>query len=229
MSNPVLLVVGAGPGVSGAVAHRFAAAGYDVALIGLLPDQLAPLAAELAGSGVRAVWAEADVTDAGALTSAVRELAAELGRVDVLHFNPSAFRQRNPLTLSVPELLDDVALGVGALLTAVQAARPYMGAGGRVTATGSVAADKPWHEAASLGVQKAALRNLVRSLDRTVAPDGIRAVSVTVDGTLERDDESSPLHPRQVAEAIHAAATRPDEGWTDEVRHPARPATALRG
>jgi NAD(P)-dependent dehydrogenase (short-subunit alcohol dehydrogenase family) len=229
MSNPVLLVVGAGPGVSGAVAHRFAAAGHDVALIGLLPDQLAPLAAELAGSGVRAVWAEADVTDAGALTSAVRELAAELGRVDVLHFNPSAFRQRNPLTLSVPELLDDVALGVGALLTAVQAARPYMGAGGRVTATGSAAADKPWHEAASLGVQKAALRNLVRSLDRTVAPDGIRAVSVTVDGTLERDDESSPLHPRQVAEAIHAAATRPDDGWTDEVRHPARPATAARG
>jgi NAD(P)-dependent dehydrogenase (short-subunit alcohol dehydrogenase family) len=168
------------------------------------------------------VWAEADVTDAGALTTAVRELAEQLGHVDVLHFNPSAFRQRTPLTLSVPELLDDVALGVGALLTSVQAARPYMGTGGRITATGSVAADKPWHEAASLGVQKAALRNLVRSLDRTVRPDGIRAVSVTVDGTLERDDESSPFHPRQVAEAIHAAAVRPDEGWTDEVRHPAR-------
>ena len=97
-----------------------------------------------------------------------------------------------------------------------------MGAGGRITATGSVAADKPWHEAASLGVQKAALRNLVRSLDRTVSPDGIRAVSVTVDGTLERDDQSSPFHPRQVAGAIHAAAVRSDEEWTDEVRHPAR-------
>jgi NAD(P)-dependent dehydrogenase (short-subunit alcohol dehydrogenase family) len=222
MSNPALLVVGAGPGVSGAVAHRFATAGYDVALIGLLPEQLTPLAVELAERGVRAVWAEADVTDAGALTTAVRELAEQLGHLDVLHFNPSAFRQRTPLTLSVPELLDDVALGVGALLTSVQAARPSMGAGGRITATGSMAADKPSHEAASLGVQKAALRNLVRSLDRTVRPDGIRAVSVTVDGTLERDDESSPFHPRQVAEAIHAAAVRPDEEWTDEVRHPDR-------
>jgi NAD(P)-dependent dehydrogenase (short-subunit alcohol dehydrogenase family) len=226
MSNPSLLVVGAGPGVSGAVARRFAEAGYDVALIGLLPDQLEPVATELSGLGVQALWAEADVTDPGALTTAVRELAEQLGdeggHVDVLHFNPSSFRQRTPLTLSVPELLDDVALGVGALLTAVQAARPYMGAGGRITATGSVAADKPWHEAASLGVQKAALRNLVRSLDRTVQPDGIRAVSVTVDGTLERDDESSPFHPRQVAEAIHAAAVRPDDAWTDEVRHPAR-------
>ena len=225
MSNPSLLVVGAGPGVSGAVAHRFAEAGHDVALVGLLPDQLEPLATELTGLGVRAVWAEADVTDPGALTTAVRELAEQLGddggHVDVLHFNPSAFRQRTPLTLTVPELLDDVALGVGALLTSVQAARPYMGTGGRITATGSMAADKPWHEAASLGVQKAALRNLVRSLDRTVQPDGIRAVSVTVAGTLERDDESSPFHPRQVAEAIFAAATRPDNGWTDEVRHPA--------
>jgi NAD(P)-dependent dehydrogenase (short-subunit alcohol dehydrogenase family) len=227
MSNPSLLVVGAGPGVSGAVARRFAEAGYDVALIGLLPDQLEPLAGELSGLGIQAVWAEADVTDAGALTTAVRELAEQLGdgsgHVDVLHFNPSAFRQRTPLTLSVPELLDDVALGVGALLTSVQAARPYMGAGGRITATGSVAADKPWHEAASLGVQKAALRNLVRSLDRTVQPDGIRAVSVTVVGTLERDDESSPFHPRQVAGAIYAAAMRPDDAWTDEVRHPAAP------
>ncbi len=221
MSTPSVLVIGAGPGVSAAVARRFASAGYDVGLLGLLPDQLAPLAEELVGMGVAARWAEADVTDPGASTTAVRELAEELGHVDVLHFNPSAFRQRTPLTLSVTELLDDVALGVGALLTAVQAARPYMGAGGRITATGSVAADKPSHEAASLGVQKAALRNLVRSLDRTVRPEGIRAVSVTVDGTLERDDESSPLHPRQVAEAIYAAATRPDDGWTDEVRHPA--------
>ena len=228
MSNPSLLVVGAGPGVSGAVARRFAEAGHDVALIGLLPDQLEPLSAELSALGVQAVWAEADVTDPGALTTAVRELAGQLstGHIDVLHFNPSAFRQRNPLTLNVAELLEDVALGVGALLTSVQAARPYMGAGGRITATGSVAADKPWHEAASLGVQKAALRNLVRSLDRTVEPDGIRAVSVTVHGTLERHDESSPFHPRQVAEAIYAAAMRPDDGWTDEVRHPA--ATASR-
>jgi NAD(P)-dependent dehydrogenase (short-subunit alcohol dehydrogenase family) len=224
MSNPSLLVVGAGPGVSGAVARRFAEAGHDVALIGLLPDQLEPLATELTGLGVRAVWAGADVTDPGSLTTAVRELAEQLGdeggHVDVLHFNPSAFRQRTPLTLTVPELLDDVALGVGALLTSVQAARPYMGTGGRITATGSVAADKPWHEAASLGVQKAALRNLVRSLDRTVQPDGIRAVSVTVDGTLERDDERSPFHPRQVGGAIYAAAMRPDDAWTDEVRHP---------
>jgi NAD(P)-dependent dehydrogenase (short-subunit alcohol dehydrogenase family) len=114
-----------------------------------------------------------------------------------------------------------VALGVGALLTAVQAARPFMGAGGRITATGSIAADRPSHTAASLGVQKAALRNLVQSIDRTLQPDGIRAVSVTVDGVIDRTDPASPLHPDGIAEALFAAAHQPEEHWSAELRHPA--------
>ncbi len=61
---------------------------------------------------------------------------------------------------------------MGALLTAVQAVRPYMSAGARVTVTGSMAADQPWHKAASLGVQKAGVRNLVHSLDATLKPTG---------------------------------------------------------
>lgn len=88
--------------------------------------------------------------------------------------------------------------------------------GGRVTATGSMAADEPWHEACSLGVQKAGLRNLVLSLDRTLADDGIRAVSVTVRGTLA---SGTPFSPERVAEAIHAAASTPDEKWSAEVSY----------
>ena len=62
-----------------------------------------------------------------------------------------------------------------------------MSSGGRVTVTGSMAADQPWHKAASLGIQKAGVRNLVHSLDATLEPDGIRAVSVTVRGTLSKE------------------------------------------
>ena len=136
------------------------------------------------------------------------------GRIDVLHFNPSAFREKDPLELTVAELLEDVALGVGALLTVVQAARPFLVAGSRVSVTGSMAADRPWHRAASLGVQKAGVRNLVHSLDTTLAPDGIRAVSVTVRGTLSREGAFTP---DRVAEAIHAAASQDEFGWQAEV------------
>ena len=216
MARPVLLVVGAGPGVSGSVARRFAREGYDVGLLGVDEQQLRTLAGQLDELGATVGHAVVDVTDVAAATDAIRRIGEHAGRVDVLHFNPSAFREKDPLELTVPELLDDVALGVGALLTAVQAARPFMSAGARVTATGSMAADKPWHRAASLGVQKAGLRNLVHSLDATLEPDGIRAVSVTVRGTLAAD---GPFTPDRVADAIWDAAHQDEGAWRTEVAY----------
>jgi hypothetical protein len=82
--------------------------------------------------------------------------------------------------------------------------------------TGSAAADKPWHKAASLGVQKAGVRNLVTSLDATLEPLGIRAVAVQVNGVL---DKEGPFSPPQVAEAMYAAVTRPNDGWTPHVSY----------
>ena len=214
MSRPVVLVVGAGPGVSGSVARRFAREGYDVALLGVDEAQLTELAGQVEGLGVSVGHAVADVTDVEAATAAIRRFGDHTGRIDVLHFNPSAFREKDPLELTVAELVEDVGLGVGALLTAVQAARPYLSAGGRVTVTGSMAADQPWNRAASLGVQKAGVRNLVHSLDTTLAPDGIRAVSVTVRGTLAREGAFTP---DRVADAIWDAAHQDESDWQTEV------------
>ena len=219
-AGSLVVVVGAGPGVGGAVARRWAADGHPVALVSLVPAELEELAATLSGEGVQvAGWRAADLADPVATSRAIAELVGT-ATVGVLHFNPSAFRQKDPLTLTPAELAEDVALGVGALLTCVQAVRPHLVAGSRVTVTGSMAADRPWHEAASLGVQKAGVRNLVHSLDRTLAPDGIRAVSVTVEGTLAHDDPDSPFHPTRVAAALHDAALQSEESWQAEVRHP---------
>lgn len=212
MVEPVVVVVGAGPGVSGSVARLFAGKGYDVGLVGVEEQALAELREAMPEADVRTVVA--DLTDTEAATLAIRNLGDHFRRIDVLHFNPSAFREKDPLELTVAELLQDVALGVGALLTTVQAARPYLSAGGRVTVTGSMAADEPWHRAASLGVQKAGVRNLVHSLDATLEPDGIRAVSVTVRGTLAKE---GPFTPDRVAEAIHAAAFQDEGAWRSEV------------
>lgn len=216
MTNPVILVVGAGPGVSASVARRFAREGYDVALLGRGAAPVSALAGELRARGVRVETRLADVTDVESARAAVVELAQTFGRVDVLHFNPSVFREQDPLELQVADLLADVALGVGALLTAVQAARPFLQHGGRVTVTGSVAADRPWHRAASLGVQKAGVRNLVHSLDATLRDDGVRAVSVTVRGTLATE---GPFTPDRVADAIYDAATQPEEHWRSELSY----------
>jgi NAD(P)-dependent dehydrogenase (short-subunit alcohol dehydrogenase family) len=210
----VAIVVGAGPGVSGSFARLLADDGWDIGLLGADQGVLDDLAADLEERGVAVGTALADVTDTEAAAAALTRMAEHTGRVDLLHFNPSAFREKDPLVLTVTELLQDVALGVGALLTAVQAVRPFMSAGARVTVTGSMAADQPWHKAASLGVQKAGVRNLVHSLDATLEPDGIRAVSVTVRGTLAKE---GPFTPDRVAEALLSAMRQDEASWRSEV------------
>ena len=219
MGNPVIIVLGAGPGLGAAVARRFGKAGYDVALVSRPPDALEELGRTLQSEGITTGWTPLDLTDAAALTAAIRRFGDHSGQIDHLHFNPSAFTPKNPLELTVAELLADVALGVGSLLTAIQAARPYLRAGSRITATGSLAAEQPWAGAASLGVEKAGLRNLVKSIDATLAPDGIRAVTVTVAGTIKADSSFDPNH---IADTIFEAAMTDEEFWSDEVRFTGR-------
>src|SRR5690242_7913064 len=112
---PLLVVVGAGPGVSGSVARRFAREGYAAALLGVDPEALEQLADQVRALGVEATTAGVDVTDVDALTREITAVGEAAGSIDVLHFNPSAYREADPLHLDVAGLLEDVALGVGAL------------------------------------------------------------------------------------------------------------------
>jgi NAD(P)-dependent dehydrogenase (short-subunit alcohol dehydrogenase family) len=214
MTNPVVVVVGAGRGLGSAVASRFGRAGYDVALIARTEATLTAIGEALQAEDVTAGWTAVDITDEDALRASISRFGEHTGRIDVLHFNPSAFTEKSPLELTPAELLSDVHLGVASLLTAVQAARPFMSDGGRITATGSMSADQPWSRAASLGVQKAALRNLVASVDATLRGDGIRAASVTVRGTIA---EGTPFDPALIADAIFEVAQGPDDDWRTEV------------
>lgn len=212
--NGSVIVAGAGPGVSGSLARLFGSEGRSLGLLGVDEEALTDLAMELREAGAHVQARIVDLTDDAAARAAVTSLGEALGPIDVVHFNPSAFREKDPLHLTPDELAHDVALGVGSLLTVVQAALPFMHPGSRVTVTGSMAADKPWNRAASLGVQKAGLRNLVKSLDDTLAEHGIRAVTLTVNGTLAKEGKFSP---DQVAAAIRAAVDQPETDWQAEV------------
>lgn len=214
MSNPVVIVVGAGRGLGAAVARRFGQSGYDVALIARTESTLSEIGEALQAEDITADWTAVDITDDEALRAAITRFGRHAGRVDALHFNPSAFTGKGPLELSPAELLGDVQLGVASLLTAVQAARPFMSDGARITATGGLTADRPWAAAASLGVQKAALRNLVSSIDATLSPAGIRAASVTVNGTIAPD---TPFDADRIADVIFEVARLPGDDWRTEV------------
>lgn len=212
---PVLVVLGAGPGLGLAVARRFAQEGYVAVLATRTRDSAEELAATLRAEGHTAEGVGVDLTDPDDVAAVVDGIGTRHGRIDVLHFNPSAWRETDVLQLTVPELLEDVTLGAGALLPAVQAAHRYFKLDGRVLVTGSAAADTPSKAAPSLGVQKAAVRNLVTSLDATLAPEH-RAVAVQVNGVLARE---GPFSPPPIAEAMWQAVARPSSGWTPHVQY----------
>jgi short-subunit dehydrogenase len=69
-----LLVVGAGPGLGLAVAHRFAVGGYRVTLVARSTDRLGELAASLADTGVEIGTIEADAGDPEAMGGRMTEL-----------------------------------------------------------------------------------------------------------------------------------------------------------
>ncbi|RJO79283.1 SDR family NAD(P)-dependent oxidoreductase [Nocardia panacis] len=215
MTAPVFLGIGAGPGLGLNVAECFARDGYSIVLCTRTETEAQPLAQRLRAAGHQAWGAGADLGDPEEVARMVATIGHRHGRIDVLHFNPSIFREVDPLELTVADLVADFTIGAAALLPAVQAARPYLGRGARILVTGSAAADKPWYRAASLGVQKAAVRNLVTSLDTALAPDGVRAVAVQVNGVLD----TGPFTRERVAAALYAAATRPESEWTPHVSY----------
>lgn len=219
MANPVAVIVGAGPGLGAAVGRAFGRAGYDVALIARTEATVGVIGERLQSEGITAGWAAADAGDPQQLRAAVERLGRHAGRIDVLHYNAVAFRPTPAGELTAAQLLEDLGVGAAGLLTAVAAAQPLMPPGSAVLATGGGTADRPMRSAASLGVQKAALRNLVGALDKDLRAAGIRAASVTVHGTIA---EGTPFAPDLIAEVfVRLAAEAPTVGedWRTEVAY----------
>ncbi|RYJ00582.1 MAG: SDR family NAD(P)-dependent oxidoreductase, partial [Actinomycetales bacterium] len=93
-----ILIAGAGPGVSGSLARLYAEEGAQVGLLGADPAVLSTLSAEVDTAGGTPESALVDLTDDAATRAAVTRMAEKLGRLDVVHFNPSAYREKDPLS-----------------------------------------------------------------------------------------------------------------------------------
>jgi NAD(P)-dependent dehydrogenase (short-subunit alcohol dehydrogenase family) len=84
LTGKVLFITGAARGIGEETARRAAARGAHVAAVGMEPERLETLVAEL---GPGHCWAECDVTDQASLDAAVAHTVAELGGIDVVIAN----------------------------------------------------------------------------------------------------------------------------------------------
>jgi NADP-dependent 3-hydroxy acid dehydrogenase YdfG len=130
-----IAIVGAGRGLGAAVARRFGAEGFSVALISRSQENVDELAKELTSAGVTAAGYAADVRDRDVLAAALDRAGDELGTIEVLQYSPIPQKEflRPVLETTTADLAAAVEFSIHGPVTAVGQVLPGMRSLGRGT------------------------------------------------------------------------------------------------
>lgn len=179
LAGRTALVTGASRGIGRAVAARLAAAGADVGLV--QRGEAAETVREVESAGRRAVVVRADLGMAVEGERAVEEIAAALGRLDIVVCN-AGMMHRQP-ALEVPLEVWNRMLAVNLTSTFVvsrAAARVFVaqGGGGSIVHVASVLSFQGGINVAPYAASKGGVAQLTRALANEWAPLGINVNAV---------------------------------------------------
>ncbi len=215
-----IVVVGFGPGISTAVAQKFGAEGFSVALVARNKERLAAGVAALTAAGVPAAAFAADAGDTAAICGAIEQARAALGPIGVLHWNAFgsfAEREAGDLLLAKPDAVRGVFdIAIAGLLAAVQAALPDLkraGDGAVLVTNGAFADTTPQMDQYAVRLQSmgvalanAAKYKLVGLLSQRLKSEGVYVGEVMVAGTVQGTawDTGNSINPAAVADKFWA-------------------------
>lgn len=224
MSQPsyeTALIVGAGSGLSAALARAFATDGMKVALAARSVDDLTPLCRETGGQAFAC-----DASKSAEVEALFAAVDAALGSPDVVVYNAS-FRTRGAFVeLDPAEVEKTLAVtAFGGFLVAREAARRMLAQRhGAILFTGASASVKGYAQSAPFAMGKFALRGLAQSLARELAPQGIHVAHFVIDGGIRNARRSEPhdkpdslLDPEAIAESYLHVLKQPRSAWTWEI------------
>jgi NADP-dependent 3-hydroxy acid dehydrogenase YdfG len=207
-----IMVCGYGPGISKAVAEKFGAEGFSVALVGRSADKLAAGVKALGAKGVKAAAVTADLGDPAAARDAVKKARAALGPVTVLQWSAYDGGAGDLTTAEAAAIRRALDVGITGLLATVQEALPDLRKekdaavlvtnGGLGTIDAKVDAGGVQWNAMGLSVVNAAKNKLVGLLSQKLAPDKIYVGQLTVLGSVKGgpfDDGHATLEPATIA------------------------------
>ncbi|TDI59371.1 MAG: SDR family NAD(P)-dependent oxidoreductase [Alphaproteobacteria bacterium] len=203
----VALVAGVGSGLGFGICRRFAAAGYDVAMVSRKRERLEPLAERINQDGnSRAHVCPADVRDEAAVEALFDRVESDHGPIAAAVFNTGAqYRQH---FLDIPADLFEKVWRLGCyagFLVGRAAARRMVPRGeGSILFTGATASIRGSAEFAGFAASKSGLRAMAQSMARELGPQGIHVAHVVVDGLID-----SPVIRERFADVI---ASLPEDG-----------------
>lgn len=223
MADKVAVVVGAGPGLGAALARRFAAGGYGVAVARRRSDEIAALAEEIGGKAYGC-----DATDHEAVTALFDGVAEDLGTPTLVSYNAGAYSPGSVLEITAEEFERCWRIGcLGAFNVGQAAARRMVDAGGgTLLFTGATASLRGGKGFANLAVGKFGLRALAQSMARELGPRGVHVAHLIIDGQIAGDrpgyseaerGENHVLKPEAIAEAAWFLHSQQKSAWTYEL------------
>ncbi|MBL8701079.1 MAG: SDR family NAD(P)-dependent oxidoreductase [Alphaproteobacteria bacterium] len=215
------LIVGAGEGLSAALARAFARQGMAVTLAARRVEKLAALCAE---TGAHAV--ACDATQRGDVERVFAGVDSRCGPPDVVVYNAS-YRVRGSFVDLDPTEVERTLMvsAMGGFLVAQAAARRMVPRRrGAILFTGASASTKGYAQSAPFAMGKFALRGLAQSLARELAPQGVHVAHFVIDGGIRSgrrpepaDAPDSLLAPDAIAESYLHVLHQPRSAWTWEI------------
>jgi NAD(P)-dependent dehydrogenase (short-subunit alcohol dehydrogenase family) len=215
------LIVGAGSGISAAVARAFSAAGLKIGLAARNKEKLASLAEQTS-----ALTFSADASQPDSVARLFAEVDAALGEPDVVVYNAAARAQGNIAELdpeAVRRSLEASALG-GFLVIQQAARRMLPKANGAILLTGATASIKGFARSSAFAMGKFALRGLAQSAARELGPKGIHVAHFIIDGSVRSASHSDPkerpdstLSPDGIAHSYLEVLRQPRDAWSFEI------------
>jgi NAD(P)-dependent dehydrogenase (short-subunit alcohol dehydrogenase family) len=219
--NKTALIVGAGSGLSAALARALAARGYRCALSARNVDKLAALCEETGAFALACNAAEPESVE-----RLFAQLDERIGIPGVVVYNASG-RVRGPLVeLDRAKVADALAVSAyGGFLVAQAAVRRMLPQRqGTVLFTGASASIKGYAQSAAFAMGKFALRGLAQSMARELAPQGIHVAHVVIDGGIRSaqrpvpaENPDSLLEPDAIAQTYMHLIEQQRSAWSWEV------------
>jgi NAD(P)-dependent dehydrogenase (short-subunit alcohol dehydrogenase family) len=194
--SKTIVVVGFGPGISTAVADKFGAEGFSVALVARNEERLAAGVDALKTLGVPAAAFPADAGDPASIRAAIAAARAELGPITVIHWNAYSGSDMGDLMVVDPAAVKGVFdVAIVGLLAAVQAALPDLkssGQGAVLVTNGAFGELAPQIDELVIGMKvmgvalaNAAKHKLVGMLSQRLKADGVYVGEVMVAGMVK--------------------------------------------